>query len=618
METTRQWGVELTASVQWLVIAFVIAAIGVTFAVAILCKTTSWGRQFWRLSGDYFKGPGGWRRIGFFAVLLLFTVAAVRVDTLLTYQSNDQFTALQYVAEGISSGKTSVRNAAGHAFWFSMIVFSVLATIHVARSMAEYYFGQVFEMQWRVWLTERVTSQWLGGRAEYRSRFIDNGIDNPDQRVQEDITTFVEQSRALLIGTVNALVSTVVFTAILWDLSGPLALAGVQIPRAMVFLVIIFVLLATVISFWIGHPLINLYFRYQRTTATFRYSLVRVRDNAEPIAFYRGEDVEHRGLVQRFKAVIASYWSVVYRETGLQGWNLSASQVSVVFPWIIQAPRFFRGAITLGGIQQTARAFGNLHTALSFFRQSYDSFASYRAALVRLDGLTRASNDSRALPKVAEIDLDGALELDSIAVRRPDGTAFVDDLSLRLAPGDAVVVKGPSGSGKTTLLRTLAALWPYAAGVIKRPSGTHTMFLSQLPYLPLGDLRTVVSYPAEPGTFSDENLRAMLAKVQLGHLVDRLDEEADWAKILSPGEQQRLSFARVLLIRPQLAFLDEATSAVDEGLEHALYSLLRKELPQTMLVSVAHRSTVDQFHPQRLELDGHGAWHLDPALRTAS
>jgi putative ATP-binding cassette transporter len=553
-------------------------------------------------------------------VLVFLTVWAVRMSMLFTYQSSDMFTALQYVAEGLSSGNGQVRTAAEHAFWNSMIVFSVLAAIHVARSMIEYFLAQAFDIRWRVWLTERVTAQWLADRAEYRSRFIDNTIDNPDQRVQEDVTTFVQQSRALGIGAVNAVVSVVVFTGILWDLSGPMMFAGVQVPRAMVFLVMVFVLLGTVIAFWIGHPLIRLNFRYQRATATFRYALVRVRDNAEPIAFYRGERVEHRGLVERFGAVISSYWRVVYRETGFQGWNLSVSQVSVVFPWLIQAPRFFQGAITLGDMQQAAGAFGNLHDSLSFFRQSYDTFTEYRAALVRLDGLLQASTQSHELPKITESDLDGALELEGIAVRRPDGGALIDNLSLRLQPGDTLVVKGPSGSGKTTLLRTLAEMWPYGDGVIKRPGANGTLFLSQVPYLPLGDLRTAVSYPAAPGAIPDETLRAVLRKVHLGHLVDRLDEEADWAKILSPGEQQRLAFARILLLEPQLVFLDEATSAVDEGLEHALYTLIRTEVPDTMLVSVAHRSTVDQFHTQRLELGGEGTWELDrtvPALSPA-
>jgi len=613
LATSRVWGHELQASALWLLLAFAITVVLFAVTGILVGLLTGWGRQFWRLNREYFTGRGAWRPLGYVAILLFLTVWAVRMTVLFSYQSNDMYTALQYAAEGLSSGKAAELHGAEHLFWYSVVVFAILATIHVVRTMIEYYLGQAFEIQWRVWLTDRVTSDWLDGRSHYRSRFIDDTIDNPDQRVEEDITTVVQQAHALFIGAVNAVVSVVVFTVILWGLSGPMTILGTHIPRAMVFIVMIFVLLASVVAFRIGRPLIRSYFRYQAATATFRYALVRVRDSAESIAFYRGENVEHRGLVRRFADVIASYWRVVYQETGFQGWNLVISQISVVFPLLLQAPRFFSGAITLGDIQQSAAAFGNVHDSLSFFRNNYDTFTQYRAALIRLDGMQQADIQSRALPRIEEFDLDGALELEGIAVRRPDGESLIDGLNLRLVPGDALVVKGASGTGKTTLLRTLAEMWPYGSGTIRRPGADGTLFLSQIPYLPLGDLRAAVSYPAAAGDIPDETLRAVLSQVQLGHLTGRLDEEADWAKILSPGEQQRLAFARILLVRPQLVFLDEATSAVDEGLEHALYTLIRREVPEAMLVSVAHRSTVDQFHTQRLELGGEdGSWNLEP------
>jgi putative ATP-binding cassette transporter len=599
--------------VKWLIIAFSITVVLFVIAGVLLVLTTRWGRQFWRLSGAYFTGRGAWRPLGFVAVLLFLTVWDVRMSTLITYQNNDMFTALQYGGDALTSGKSSVLHGAEHMFWFAIQIFAILATIHVIRTMIEYFLGQVFEIQWRVWMTERVTADWLTGRAHYRSRFIDATIDNPDQRVQEDITTVVQQSHTLFIQAVNSVVSVVVFTQILWDLSGPMTVLGTQIPRAMVFMVIVFVLLASVLSFWIGRPLIRFYFLYQAATATFRYALVHVRDSAESIAFYRGEQVEHRGLMRRFADVIKTFWRVVYQETGFTGWNFTVTQASVIFPWMVQAPRFFAGTITLGDMQQAAGAFGNLHDSLSFFRNNYDTFTQYRAALIRLDGMQLADVESRDLAKITESDLDGSLELEAIDVRRPDGEPLIEALNLRLVPGDALVIKGASGTGKTTLLRTLAEMWPYGAGTIKRPGANGTLFLSQMPYLPLGDLRTAVSYPATAGEMPDEALRETLSKVHLGNLADRLDEEADWAKILSPGEQQRLAFARILLVRPQLVFLDEATSAVDEGLEHALYTLIRTEVPETMLVSVAHRSTVDQFHTQRLELGGEGGtWRLAP------
>ncbi|WP_054811879.1 ABC transporter ATP-binding protein/permease [Nocardia arizonensis] len=612
METSRDWGSEFVESVKWLLIAFSITVVLFAVVTALLLWSTRWGRQFWRVSGAYFTGPGKWRTIAFVAVLLFMTVFAVRMSVLFTYQGNDMYTAMAAIAAAIAGRDSAGLEEAKTAFWNSVILFGVLAAIHVARVLVDYYLGQAFDIRWRLWLTEHVTTDWLRDRAFYRSRFIDDTIDNPDQRVQEDITSFVQQSRVLSMGAVSAVVTVVSFTRILWDLSGPIPLFGVEIPRAMMFLVLIYVLVTTAIAFWLGRPLIRLNFLYERANANFRYALVRLRDSAENVAFYRGENVERRGLLGRFASIISVYWQVVYRYLKFNGWNLTVNQTAEVFPLILQAPRFIAGEVTLGGVQQTASAFRAIHDSLSFFREAYDDFAAYRASLIRLDGLLKASDESRGLPEITVTDLANAVELTAVDVRKPDGTVLIDQLGLRLAPGDALVVKGASGSGKTTLLRSLAQMWPYADGALGCPGDNGTLFLSQIPYLPLGQLRTVISYPATPDAFSDEQLRAALDAVHLGHLVDRLDEESDWAKILSPGEQQRVAFARILLTKPQVVFLDEATSAVDEGLEFALYNLVRTEAPSTILVSVAHRSTVDRHHTQRLELDGSGPWRLEP------
>jgi len=250
---------------------------------------------------------------------------------------------------------------------------------------------------------------------------------------------------------------------------------------------------------------------------------------------------------------------------------------------------------------------------LSFFRNAYSQFASYNAAIIRLDGLMEANERARELPVLpAGLSPDGSVELDRVEVRTPAGDRLINPLDLRLERGESMVITGASGSGKTTLLRSLAELWPAATGLWRRPADDHaTMFLSQLPYLPLGDLRTVVSYPAGSGDIADERLRDLLTRVSLPHLRDRLGEEQDWAKVLSPGEQQRVAFARVLLTRPKAVFLDEATSALDEGLALALYELLRTELPDTIVVSISHRSSLEAYHEHHLELLGEGAWRLE-------
>jgi vitamin B12/bleomycin/antimicrobial peptide transport system ATP-binding/permease protein len=288
------------------------------------------------------------------------------------------------------------------------------------------------------------------------------------------------------------------------------------------------------------------------------------------------------------------------------------SQAIDPLPFIVQAPRLFAREISLGDIFQSATAFHTIHNSLSFFRDAYDSFASYRAAIIRLDGLLDQNTVARGFTQVkTTASEDGALEVDGVGVRRPSGEHLIRDLDLRLEPGDALLISGPSGIGKTVLLQSLAGLWPFVSGTVRLPSSRDdAIFVPQLPYIPLGDLRAVVSYPHQ--TLDDREIQQALVKVALSHLAIRLNEVRDWAKVLSVGEQQRIAFARVLLAKPRAVFLDESTSAMDEGLELMLYELLRAELPDTILVSVSHRSTVEQFHDRHLELVGGGEWRLDP------
>lgn len=412
------------------------------------------------------------------------------------------------------------------------------------------------------------------------------------------------------IGALGSFVSLVAFTAILWSLSGPLTLAGVDVPRAMVFLVYIYVLIATLIAFKIGRPLIVLNFMAEKLSANFRYALMRIREYSENIAFYRGDEVEKKTLTHRFAAVIANAWALVFRGLKFDGFNLCVSQIAVVFPFILQAPRFFTGAIKLGDVMQTATAFGQVQDALSFFRSSYDTFASYRAVLDRLTGFIDANDQARDLPQITIVENRDKLIVEHLNVNRPDGTPLTTDLNVSLAAGDSLLIKGPSGSGKTTLLRTIAQLWPYANGKVERAIANETIFLSQKPYLPLGQLKEALAYPGIPKDNDQQLLADVLTKVNLAHLIPHLDEPHDWSRILSIGEQQRLAFARVLFNKPKLVFLDEATSATDEGLEYTLYQLLKDELPDAIIVSVGHRSTLDKFHSHLLQITGKGSWEI--------
>jgi vitamin B12/bleomycin/antimicrobial peptide transport system ATP-binding/permease protein len=620
------WSTAPIDSLRWTAIAWAIGAVALLIVLVAFRYFTPWGRQFWRITRGYFLGPASvkvWLMLG---VLLLSVLLSVRLTVLLSYQGNDLYTSVQKAVQGIAAGDNYVKQSGIHGFWMSIAIFIVLATLYVIRFMVDIYVTQRFIIAWRVWLTAHLTDDWLDGRAYYRDLFIDNTIDNPDQRIQQDIDIFTANAggtpnnpangtgSTLLFGAVNAVASVISFAAILWNLSGNLDLFGVEFPRAMFWTVLIYVLVATVVAIWLGRPLIWLSFNNEKLNAAFRYALVRLRDAAEAVGFYRGERVERAQLWRRFTPIIDNYRKFVRRTIIFNGWNWSVSQTIVPLPWVIQAPRLFAGRIDFGDVGQTATAFGNIQDSLSFFRNNYDAFASFRAAIIRLYGLVDANAQGRALPAIlVKPSEQSTVELRGVEVRTPAGDRLVDPLDVQLDEGDSLVITGRSGAGKTTLLRSLAELWPYASGTLCRPDGDNeTMFLSQLPYVPLGNLRTVVCYPNAPGEVSDDELRDVLTKVALAPLIGRLDEEQDWAKVLSPGEQQRVAFARILLNKPKAVFLDEATSALDEGLEFALYQLVRTELPDCVLVSVSHRPTVEQHHAQQLHLLGGGEWRLGP------
>jgi vitamin B12/bleomycin/antimicrobial peptide transport system ATP-binding/permease protein len=621
---TLDWGGEWLLSLVWIAKAWAIAAVATVAILALLFRYTTWGRQFWRITGAYFTGRASLKIWLWMAGMLLLVIIGVRVDVLISYYGNDLMTSFQVIATGIGGNDEAVKNSGKAGFWMAMLVFSVLASIYVARVMLDLFIAQRFMLAWRAWLTDRLTGDWLDGKAYYRSRFIDDTIDNPDQRIQTDIDIFTAgvgpspntpnqtAGSTLVFGAISAVTSIFSFVPILWGLSGTLTIFGVNIPRAMFWIGVGYVVFASIIAFWIGRPIIWFSFDNEKYNAAFRYALVRLRDASEAVAFYRGEIAERAGLRGRFASVVGNYKRYINRMVGFYGWNLSLSQIIVPLPYLLQFPRFFAGQIKLGDMSQTASAFGNIQDGLSFFRNAYDQFAGYRAAIIRLDGLIVANQEGRALPTLTTTPCkDGTVELDDVEVRTPDGKQLIKPLDMRLEIGDTLVVTGPSGSGKTTLLRSLAELWPFTSGTLTRPCGPNeTMFLSQLPYVPLGDLRAVVTYPGEEGSIDDETLRDMLGKVALQHLVVRLDEVLDWAKVLSPGEQQRIAFARILLTKPKAVFLDESTSALDEGLEFMLYQLVRAELPDTILVSVSHRTTVEQHHTHELELFGDGEWRL--------
>lgn len=582
------------ASLIWLGKAFAISLIGMAGVAALLGRYTVWGRQFLRISAAYFNPRVSLLPLVWLAVIVFMTLFAVRMNILFSFWYNGFYSAMQSL------------DAA--AFWRMLGLFGILATVHVARALINFYLQQSFQIRWRTWLTHVLIERWLSRQAYYRSQFVPSNADNPDQRIQQDVESFVGSTLSLSMGLLDAVVSLFAFTIILWNLSGVLEVFGWEIPRAMVFAVYLYVIVATVFALKIGRPLIQLNFLNEKLNANFRYALMRLREYGESIAFYRGEKVERVALMRRFREVIANVWAIIFRSLKFQGFNLAVSQAAVVFPFIVQAPRLLSKQITLGDVMQTAESFSQVQNALSFIRTSYDNFAGYRAVINRLSGFLESMEATKKLPGAHIETDDGLFSVDSLSVRTPAGQLLVEDLTLTVPTQASILIRGKSGVGKTTLLRALAGLWPHTDGNVRRPAGKQALFLPQKPYLPLGTLRAALYYPTSAR--HDPQTAEILQRCQLGHLVKALDEEDDWSRRLSLGEQQRLAVGRVLLNRPRIVFLDEASSAMDEGLEHAMYELLRESLPETIMVSVGHRSTLVEFHTRELELLGGGRWQL--------
>ncbi len=588
------WNNELLASLIWLGETFVISLIGLAVTVVALSRYTQWGRQFRRITSVFFSPSRSKLPLAWLALIVFMTLFAVRLNVLFSFWYNGFYSAMQ--------------NLDAKAFWLMLLVFATLATIHVGRTLLNFYLQQAFQIRWRAWLTNVLIERWLEKQAYYRTQFVAENADNPDQRIQQDVESFVGSSLTLSMGLLDAVVSLFAFSIILWNLSGALALFGWEIPRAMVFLVYLYVIVATVFALKIGRPLIRLNFLNEQFNANFRYALIRLREYGESIAFYRGETVERDNLMTRFANVIGNMWAIVFRSLKFQGFNLAVSQAAVVFPFIVQAPRLLSKQITLGDVMQTAEAFGQVQSALSFFRSSYDTFASYRAVINRLSGFLDSMDSAEQLASVQLEPGTHTLDVEALSVRTPASTVLVENLNLSIARASSLLIRGKSGVGKTTLLRAVAGLWPFVDGKVVRPAEQQSLFLPQKPYLPLGTLRQALYYPAAIQT--GDQAAAVLRLCQLGNLVAQLDEDADWARTLSLGEQQRLAIGRVLLNAPQVVFLDEASSAMDEGLEYAMYQLLRQSLPDAIVVSVGHRSSLLEFHTQELELLGEGKWRL--------
>ncbi len=551
-------------------------------------------RGFWSLFKGYWSSEEKWKARGLIFVVIAMNFAIVWLLVQINSWYNEFYNALQnYEAEN---------------FWPLIGQFSALAFVHIIIAVYAVYLRQMLQIKWRTWMTKNYLAAWLNGQTYYK---LQDATDNPDQRISEDIGQFVNLTLQLIIGFLRQLTTLAAFGVVLWELSGSITIAGLVIPGYMFWFSFVYSGLGTFFAHKVGRKLISLNFDQQKYEADFRFSMMRVRENSESIAFYRGEASELEGFNLKFSNVIKNYWQLMKKTKHLNFYVNGYAQLAIIVPLLMAAPRYFAKEIQLGGLMQISSAFGRVQDALSFFVDSYDTLANLAAVINRLAGFTEHMEDAQKIQSKVSTATAPELKISALNVSLPTGRELLKKLSLQLQNTKALLVTGASGCGKSTLLRTLAGIWSYASGEISLPSGARVMFLPQKPYLPLGTLRRALIYPvAEKDSPPDDKLKEILQTVDLPALVDKLDTTDDWSRILSLGEQQRLAFARVLLSAPDYIFLDEATSALDEPREIEMYNLLREELPKVTVVSVGHRSTLFKLHDVELNLDGTGNYNL--------
>lgn len=489
------------------------------------------------------------------------------------------------------------------AFWQLIGYFGGIAAVAILGAVYRLYLTQMLTIRWRAWLTEKHFSRWLAHKNYYQ---LEQGgyTDNPDQRISEDLNNFTSGTLSLGLGLLRNVVSLVSFSIILWGVSGSIEVFGVTIPGYMFWCALLYAAVGSWLTHLIGRRLIGLSNQQQRFEADLRFSMVRVRENAESIALYNGEPNERQRLSTRFGKVWQNFWDIMKVSKRLTFFTAGYSQIAIIFPFIVAAPRYFTGKIELGELMQINSAFGNVQENFSWFINAYSELATWRATSDRLLSFQQAMSDNEQRTPAIDVRPEGErLVIKDLGMDLADGRHLLTDADMTVEPGERVMLSGRSGSGKSTLLRAMGHLWPAGHGSIRLPA-TRYLFLPQKPYLPIGTLKAVLSYPQDDSVYPAERYAQVLETCRLPHLVNRLDEANHWQRMLSPGEQQRLAFARALLFAPRWLYMDEATSAMDEEDEATLCQALIDQLPGLSIVSVGHRSSLKRFHGRHVRIDG--------------
>jgi putative ATP-binding cassette transporter len=548
----------------------------------------------WSLTKPYFKSEEKWAAWGLLGTVILLNLLLVGLNVVLTYWNNDFFNAIQ--AYDSKTVITLLYMPLVHiAGKNPMPGFVELVVIYVLIAVYATYLSQMLQIKWRQWMTTHYVQNWLNDRAYYNislSHAPSSIIDNPDQRISEDLNNFTNNTLSLGTDFITNVVTLLSFVFVLYSISGSISLLGITIPGYMLWVAVLYSLIGTGLTHLIGRKLVPLSFNQQRLEANFRYRLVRVRENPEAIALSHGEAQEGVELGSSFQFVRDNFWAIMRRTKALNFFIISFNQIANIFPLVVILPRYFAKQIGLGGLSQIPMVFGQVQGALSWFVTSYSTLVTWRATVSRLYGFREAMETARAMaaggPRLSQGN--AGLDLKDLTLSLPGGRKLLDHAALSLPPGELVTISGPSGAGKSTLFRAVAGIWPFGAGEITLPPG-RLLFLPQKPYFPLGTLKRNLAYPAPEETISNEAAAEILTAMKLGHLVPRLEESANWGLALSGGEQQRVALGRAILAKPDWLFLDESTSALDANLAEEIRATLRARLPQTTIVAISHHET---------------------------
>lgn len=561
----------------------------------------------WELIKTYWQSSERKSAYLFVAAILVLTVTLVGFDVVFTYWYNYFYNSLQ---------EYNV-----HDCIRLLILFFILAAFYIVLQVYRYYIAQLFGLRWRRWLTQQLIGRWLQKRGYYYLENFDEKTDNPDQRIQEDAGALVTNSIDLTVGLVSAVTTFPAFVYILWTLSGVMTLSlgplgTIKIYGYLVWVGVIYNLIGTFVAFKIGRPLVALNFEQQRREATFRFAAIDLRSHAEDVALYRGEHHQKTILKTLFYGVLDNWYAIILRQKKLLWFTGSYNQTAVVLPLLAALPNYFNKVFQLGGLMQSIRAFSSVQESLSFLVNAYTQIALWRAIAQRLTTFLNHLDDVEAkaiqADKVKTKTHDAnTIQTKELTINTPRGKLLLKDINEELKHGQNYLIKGESGIGKSTFVRVLAGIWPYAVGEVVLPAKQNIMFLPQKPYMPIGTLAEAILFPDKHHPELEKELENVLRACHLEELTSRLQEVAPWSEQLSPGEQQRVAFARILLHKPSWVFLDESTSMLDVANEKNLYQLLREKLPHCSIVSVGHRPTLEAMHDHIIDVTKYSV--LQPA-----